>query len=411
MSYQKNLTIQYHQQDTDYYCGAACAQMVLESIGSGLLGQAGLYNDNHGHGNLETDPTMNWATPPDGLEWTLDHRSPAAFQMRFVTYAPTSEDNISRKIAWTIEHYDVAPCALVQGSAHWIVVRGMKLSRAPNNSGDTGYTFDHFRVNNPWPPVPSSTYWANPAQPPPPPHNAGDGCGAGGNRGIADEVINYNQWQNTYMTGVGRGYWQGKFVAVCDPDPPPTMPGRATRYRRRFKGERLITTGRVKRLAAESIDRLKLPLDRVWQTALRDVDIGTPVLVQRLDRLDDYYYVVPLLRRGEVATGAVAIDARFGDFQQASILPTVKGPFVTYPSRRAVLELVSGKEFRLENFEGYLRVRPEAVTIPEIWFWRPCLESLSPLWPFKMVISGGQTLYVRVDGAVFSALHEDVHGI
>jgi len=26
-----------HQQDTDYYCGAACAQMVLESIGAGLL--------------------------------------------------------------------------------------------------------------------------------------------------------------------------------------------------------------------------------------------------------------------------------------------------------------------------------------------------------------------------------------
>ena len=37
MSTYENLAVAYHQQDTDYYCGGACAQMVLDSLGAGLL--------------------------------------------------------------------------------------------------------------------------------------------------------------------------------------------------------------------------------------------------------------------------------------------------------------------------------------------------------------------------------------
>ena len=53
MSIHKDLTTQYHQQDTDYYCGAACAQMVLAQIGAGLLDQDNLYADNHNHSVAE----------------------------------------------------------------------------------------------------------------------------------------------------------------------------------------------------------------------------------------------------------------------------------------------------------------------------------------------------------------------
>jgi Papain-like cysteine protease AvrRpt2 len=45
----EELTVGYHQQDTNYYCGAACAQMVLHSVGQPLLSQDVLYNDNHSH--------------------------------------------------------------------------------------------------------------------------------------------------------------------------------------------------------------------------------------------------------------------------------------------------------------------------------------------------------------------------
>jgi len=38
MSVQEDLAVQYYQQDTDYYCGAACTQMVLTQISAGRHG-------------------------------------------------------------------------------------------------------------------------------------------------------------------------------------------------------------------------------------------------------------------------------------------------------------------------------------------------------------------------------------
>jgi hypothetical protein len=111
MPVHEDLTVQYHQQDTDYYCGAACAQMVLETIGAGLLDQVGLYADNHSHSTIEP----SWYTGPDGLTWTMNDRRPPAFGNPFVLFTLANEDSISRKIAWTIHHYQVAPVALVYG--------------------------------------------------------------------------------------------------------------------------------------------------------------------------------------------------------------------------------------------------------------------------------------------------------
>ncbi|GAG26524.1 unnamed protein product, partial [marine sediment metagenome] len=160
MTTHENLTVPYHQQDTNYYCGAACAQMVLASanVGAGILDQDDLYADNHSHSTIES----GWASGPDGLTWTMNDRRPPAFTNPFVLFALSNEDSTSRKIIWTIHHYQVAPISLVFGSAHWIVVRGYQASAAPANSGDTSYTISSFDVNNPWPPCPS---WDAPPPP------------------------------------------------------------------------------------------------------------------------------------------------------------------------------------------------------------------------------------------------------
>ena len=111
---------------------------------------------------------------------------------------------------------------MVFGSAHWIVVRGYTASAAPADYSDMSYTIDSFDVNNPEPPTPGGS---NPSLAPPPPHTDGtDGCGTGGSRGLANENISYSTWQSTYMTGIPGGYWGGKFVAVADPAPAPTLP-------------------------------------------------------------------------------------------------------------------------------------------------------------------------------------------
>jgi hypothetical protein len=426
MVYPKNLQVPYHQQDTHYYCGAACAQMVLDSPGvnAGLLDQDPLYTDSHSHSRDESNLLTSsgkqiiWATAPDGLAWLLNDRRPAGFTNPFVEFSLNTEDQIFRRIAWTIEHYGVAPCALVYNTNHWVVVRGMNVSQAPTSNTDTSYTLINIRINNPWPPVPSWTKTGDfsgirdPTLTPPPPHSGADGCGSGGNRGVADEVINDYQWRNTYMIGANyhsQGYWQGKFVAICDPEPPPTRRGLSRPRECPFKGDRLINRDEAIQLALKLIEKRELPEDEPWRQSLKGVKPADPVFVQRLDRLDDYYCFVPVFRREEGATAALAFDARFGDFQQAISFPKPDPRILSSPTSEAVLKQVVGKRFELERYRGSLLVRK--ATVLDLWFWKPCLESLSPFWPFKMAVCGGNTVYYRIDGQVFTTLHEEVFGI
>jgi hypothetical protein len=398
----ENLAVQMHQQDTDYYCGAACAQMVLETIGAGLLDQDDLYADNHSHSTL--DP--GWYTGPDGLQWTMMDRRPPGFTNYFALYALDTEELISRKLCWTIRHYQVAPIALVYGWAHWIVVRGYTASAHPASSADNSYTIDAFDINNPWPPTPS---FYTPALAPPPPHTAGDGCGTGGNRGLANEHVTYAAWQSTYMTGVPGGYWAGKFVAVCDPEPPAQRGGPMRRpQERRGKGE-LLTPSMTRELAVAGLRDYGLLERKEWSAALRSAKPQPGVLVQRLDRLDSYYALVPFdTNRGTVAYAAV--DARWGDYLQAVLLPRPQSPKSRLTLEQA-FKSVLGKRIELGERQGRLLVRKEAVCMYPHLVWRPCLESLSPYYPFYMFVVGRHRIYVRIDGAVFTALTLDVKGI
>jgi hypothetical protein len=393
----EDLATPYHQQDTNYYCGAACAQMVIDSVGGGLLDQDDLYADNHSHSTTES----GWYTAPDGLTWTLNNRQSSKY---FVLDALSTEDAISRMIAWTIHHYGVGPVAMVFGSAHWIVVRGYTASAAPKSSADTGYSITGFDVNNPWPPTPMPG--------PPPPHADPDVCGSGGTRGVADEHLAYATWQADYMTGIDFGHWNGKFVAVCDPDPPPG-PGPVVREKRRARqGARLIGRKQATESALRGLQEHGLTKRKQWAAALKSVTPGEAVLVQRLDRLDSFYWIVPLQRRRAQVPAAVSVDARSGEYRQAIVLPKPdEAAAFEAPKTEAVLESIAGRRFELPDRLGRLLVRPEAVCVHPTLVWRPCRESLSPFYPFRMVTVGAHRLYVRLDGAVFTSLTLGQHGI
>jgi hypothetical protein len=408
MSVHKNLTVPYHQQDTNYYCGAACAQMVLASakVGAGLLDQDDLYADNHSHSTAES----GWATAPDGLQWTMNDRRPAAFAATnwFALDALASEDAISRIIAWTIQHWEVAPIALVFGSQHWIVVRGYTCSADPTSSSDTTFSIMSFDVNNPWPPVPS---WSNPSAGAPPPHGSADGCGGGGTRGIDNENVSYTQWQSTYMTGVTWGHWNAKFVAVCDPQPPAERVGIQWRPDRRFSGERLIKPKDGTESALAGLREYGLLERPQWKEALRGTKPADPMLVQQLHRRDSFYYIVPMQRSAKEVPALVSVDARFGDYLQAVSSLKPDANLLLQLDKKAVMSLVEHQRLELEDKLGRLKVRPEAICLYPILVWKPCLESLSPFWPFYMLGVGTHHIYIRVDGAVFTQLHDTSHGI
>jgi hypothetical protein len=398
MPIQEDLAVQYHQQDTDYYCGAACAQMVLETIGAGLLDQDDLYADNHSHSTIEPI----WYTGPDGLEWTMNDRRPSGFTNSFVLFSPLSEDAISRKIVWTIHHYRVAPIALVFGWAHWIVVRGYDASEAPASSGDTSYTITAFDVNNPWPPTPTPA--------PPPPHSGGDACGSGGMRGVANEHITYAEWQTTYMTGVPAGHWSGRFLAVCDPEPPADRAGPSQRPQR-LPGDRLISSQEAAERATSGLQGYGLYERPGWKAALQRTKPGQPLLVQRLDRPDQYYYIVPLEASRRRVPVAAMVDARYGDYRQAAAIFEGGANLLPVLDREQVLKQIVGTRVELPDRQGRIVVRPEAYCLYPTLVWKPCRESLSPFYPFYMFTVGRHRIYVRMDGGVFTRLHDDVRGI
>ena len=114
--------VAYHQQnrrfihviDQRLYCGAAAAQMILDSIGSGLLDQDDLYTINNSNSHVES----GWHSGPDGVAYTLETLKPHSFPETFQYTPSISEEAISRKICWSIHHYGVAPIALVFGNEH-----------------------------------------------------------------------------------------------------------------------------------------------------------------------------------------------------------------------------------------------------------------------------------------------------
>jgi hypothetical protein len=401
----EGLTVPYHQQDNSVYCGPACAEMVLDSIGAGLLGQDNLYTD---AGNHTSEPYPIWYTAPDGLQWVMNDRRPAGFGGWFALFALNTEDAISRKLVWTIHHYQVAPIALVLRGDHWVVVRGYEASAVPSSFADTSYTISAFHVNDPWPPVPS---FYNPASAPPPPHSGTDGCGTGGNRGVANEHIAYATWQSTYMTGNKYGtLWNGRNVAVCDPDPPAERFGQMSPAAKRPRRETLLRPAEAAEYALAGLHQFGLHERKGWQQALGDTAPGSPVLVQRLDQLDSFYYIVPFSREKAV-TAAVAVDARFGDYQQTIALPEGGASILTALDPRTVRDMTVGQRLHLEDSLRPILVRREAFCLYPTLVWRPCLESLSPFYPFHMITVGDHRIFVRVDSQIFTVLHTHIPGI
>lgn len=400
-----DLSVPHHQQDTHYYCGAACAQMVLDSIGTGILGQDPLYTDARNH----TAELSSWYNPPDGLQWLMNDRRPTGFGGWFALYSLSTEDAQSRKLVWTLLHYQVAPIALVYGGDHWLVVRGCDITAAPASSTDVGYSITSFDVNNPWPPLSDAS--GDLVTPPPPPHSNGDGCGSGGNRGVANENISYTTWKSTYMTANAYGsLWNGKFVSVCDPDPPPERPGELLAERRPYDGTDIIDPGDAAELALSGAKQYGL-LERDDWSLLRRGRPASPTLVQRLDRLDSFYYLVPFADDNGEARSAVSVDARFGNYRQAITVDERGAPFAFSLPDEAILDLTIDRQLELPRREGRLRIRKESFCLYPTLVWRPCLESLSPYYPFHMITVGHRRIYVRIDGRVFTRLHTYIPGI
>ena len=67
-------------------------------------------------------------------------------------------------------------------------------------------------------------------------------------------------------------------------------------------------------------------------------------------------------------------------------------------------EAVEGKKFQLAEDAGRLTIHPGNYCLSLTLVWMPCRQSFSPHLPFYKLTVGGQNLYIRADGEVFTYL-------
>lgn len=385
MTWSFNTGAKYHTQDTSYYCGAACAMMVLAEIGLpyASMNQIDLYNSNHSH-----NQQPGWYTDPYGLRYTLVDRKPASFTNTFVVYKPTTEDEGTRKIVYTLWKYGVSPCVLVFGCQHWIVVRGVQTDVEPTVG--TSYAVYGLWVNNP--------VHRNNA-----PHSATDVCGSGGVNGIENQWVSYATWQSTYLTGCNYDSATGsnQFISVCDPEVPDIEPPQRAKMEHSFGGDEIIDPNTAVKMVYEGMEQYHFSDFEKEMEKLRAPRFEEPLLVKRLDEPDSYYYLSPAMLKGEVH-GFAQIDARFGDLQSVFVLEGTSRPYDL--DREGIAKRLLDKPLELPEEQGQFRLRPDTFCLSPTLVWRPCRESFSPHLPFWQITAGGQTVYVRADGEVFTQL-------
>jgi len=393
MTWTFNTGDRYHTQDTSYYCGAACAMMMLAEIGVpySSLDQNDLYTSNNSH-----NAKSGWSTDPYGLCYTLNDRRPASFLPNFfIVHKRLAEADGTRDVAFTLYHYKVSPAILVYHCAHWNVVRGVQTDIDPSTGP---YTVEGFWLNNP--------VWDSSISD----HDGSDTCGSGGSHGIANEFVTYAEWQTNRFNGCAYDDPNNatQWISVCDPEPARIELPRRRAVELRGDGKKLIPPKQIAKLAMEGLEAYRLKDSEFGRQALKSGNWGQPLLVQRLDRSNDFYYLTPWQRGGKVVA-LIDVDARFGVFKSIRVLPSPIQAWAlpassTKAARDSVVSVIENKLFELPDERGRIKVYPGTYCIPPVLVWKPCRESWSPHLPFYHIVVGGHSLYVRIDGPVFTQL-------
>jgi GR25 family glycosyltransferase involved in LPS biosynthesis len=457
--------IEYHLQEENFYCGAACSQMVINQIvfqetGANPHTTKSCLDTKDAAGNkiryvcsgTETNdctkntdtcqrclyvesncpdnsnfPGESWYSYPDALTKTLNHHRPPLFAQNFHfvlfesaasklpngTFSTDAAYIITHRIAWTIVNYKVAPIALVFSSMHWIVVTGYEAPTNPTSSTDASFdvsTISKFWIHNPF-----SLHWSKPLTPPPPPHSSADKCGSGIDQngfdwGIAHEEILPADWFSNYLIPVSNsGHWYGKCLAICDPEEG-IKQGKEIKMNQSMQEDKILDPDIITQIASRVLAETNATSYDFLPEQLKKAKPITPVLVKYLNRKNDFYYLVPAQGEDQKIYGYINIDGRYGNHKQ-SAYPNKQGFLrnIKMKTRKEVFKSLK----KSANFWGkiILTVFQKMMTMSPYMVWMPCRESLSPNYPFQLAKIGWVKFYIRIDGAVFKKLDTTGQGM
>jgi hypothetical protein len=135
-----------------------------------------------------------------------------------------------------------------------------------------------------------------------------------------------------------------------------------------------------------------------------------PLLVRRLDVTDPartYYYLVPVGPNDYTIGVAARVNGVSGKLIGCkAVVPGGKKPWgLMIADYRTDDETPSSIASRTPVVSGE-PIAPDVrgIGIHPALVWKPCVESRSPYYPFRLVTVGGRTKYVRIDGKEFESL-------
>ena len=403
------LNVRHIPQFRDYLCGAAVAQMILAFRGEqppapGMTDeewQLAIWSD------IESETTGSnrrpesssspgyipefkrqqcvrcsggnwncWATTPQALAAALAARlSKATHHLKVLRVADSHEPPMEA----VLESIDngAPAAALVDSGDHWLVIKGYKAGR---NTAETVPIFDRL-LNGVW--------VCDPGDP------------------LSRRMITAEEFvfQRFGPTACGLQADQDRFVVLADRTA--IREGRMVDARPTEPELQPLLTPAAAVSAAERLAKELLEDDSdepEWVDALSNARPGDPQLVQRLDRVDDYYYVVPLVREGQI-TARLALDAKTGHLKEVGGIGEpgqALQPLTPWQTPADFLSRVAGQLLPLSTIKRV--VRPETVGIHPQFVWRPCPQSRSPLIPFSLLTIADVQIYLRVDGKTFPNL-------
>jgi hypothetical protein len=152
----------------------------------------------------------------------------------------------------------------------------------------------------------------------------------------------------------------------------------------------------------------RLGVQPKWAPAFAGASAGTPILVSRLDKPDQYYYLVSF-SIGARATARLRMNAQTGAFAEGIGIDKsgdALTPYITAGQAFSRVARVSAVEGDKDKKKKKKKPSPSetVLTVEPFPGWRPCAQSFSAFLPFYLIKDGTSLRYVRFDGMLYDAL-------
>jgi hypothetical protein len=434
----------FEHQNNGHFCGPACAVMILDAINMQPPDQETLfYEINEFRTNDRKRGHEKWFSSPDGLTNALNNRSGLTHQ--FKLYASLRQSDISRRLVNSISIFK-APCiALIESGIHWVVIyQYRKLGNEPTSEDDfLVRDILGFYKRDPLLRVPSEGFidysnWITGDQLPqdlglwkdkflavcdPEPGNnkkgknmsskkkkASDSKSSGPvslpGTGASDKNDNpQNQDQSAKPDSKipdskipDSKIPDSKIPDSKDPvskDEAPQKPP-VTRSAKPGGDQKVINEGTARAYTMWHLKHDGFYDPKKFSRMINGPQSGDPILVHNLDT-DDLFYITPILENNQHKMGMMRIDAKDAKFQEAVFAMDIDQPFTFAKlSDKQITDLLIAKYGKPK--------KSQPITIMPILIWKRCTQSLSKFLPFYKVEMGSRTVYVRIDGNVYSRL-------